>query len=135
MIGDYNLNSIVYNLATDPGADDELVVYRAPQSMTIRRVTAVSSVANGAGTAVGLTVISLGTTGTAIAGTVCAEFGGTAAATRFAAGVPQTTTTITDPYVAAGEYIGLKYDETSDWVAGIYRVQIDFVWGKGSEVS
>lgn len=135
MIGDYNLNTVSYTIQIDPGADDEIVIWRAPQSATIRRVTAVSTVANGAGTAVGLTLISLGTTGTAIAGTVCAEFGGTAAATRFAAGVPQTTTTITDPYVAAGEYLGLKYDETSDWVAGAYTVQFDFVWGKGSEVS
>jgi hypothetical protein len=134
MFGDYQ-SSFSYTIQIDPGADANIVIFRAPQPLTIRRVTAVSSVANGAGTAVGLTLISMGTSGTVNSGTVCAEFGGTAAATRFAAGVPQVKTTITDPYVAEGEYLGLKYDETSDWVAGAYTVQFDYVMGKGSEVS
>lgn len=125
MFGDQAKITGTFDLSVDPGGDKNYPIFKAPIALTVESFSAVVLKTQNAGTAVALRLINMGTPGTASAGTISAILGGTASAARLTASVPATSTTMTTPYVAANEWIGLQVDEEgAGWESGdVVRVQ------------
>jgi hypothetical protein len=139
MFGSSTPATVVFDLAVDPaGASANYPIWRAPIACTINGFNMQSNKTQNAGTATVGQLVNFGTAGTAIkasGGTISASLGGTAAASRLTANVPARTTTMTNPYVAAGEYVTFAYaEEGAGWESGEWiRVQFDVVWGDQAE--
>lgn len=137
MFGSNNVQSAVLHIDVDPGGDDVYHLWRAPVAATFVRFTVMSNQTDNAGTGIAYTLLNFGTAGTAVkasGGTISATLGGTASADRLTADVPATSTTFTNPYVAAGEYVRLNLDELgAGWQSGqIVTIQADYMLGKGA---
>lgn len=135
MFGANNVQSVILHIDVDPGGNDVYHVWRAPVGSTIQRVVAMTNKSQNAGTAIAIALHNYGTAGTAIkssGGTVGGALGGTAVASRLTADVPAASTSFTNPYVAAGEYVRLALtEEGAGWQSGeILTVQVDYVLGK-----
>lgn len=133
MFGDQKKSYSVF-LSYDPGADDDMPVWRAPQRVTITGATWVNTNTLAASSANYFTLALLngGSSGTAtdsIAGTV----GGTAAGGTAPGWTALTPTdfTISDGAVEANEVVVLRYDETGTGTFTSGLLQIDYVDGVG----
>jgi len=135
MFGSEQVHTISFDLGTDPGGDLDHPIWRAPRACTVQRLVAWTNKAHNAGTAFALWLENWDTGGTAVkssGGTISATLGGTA--DPFAANTPDTTATMTNPYMAQGEYLALALDEQgAGWQSGErLRVQVDVVFGKAA---
>jgi hypothetical protein len=138
MFGEQAVYPVIFDLATDPTASANFVLFRAPIACTVQRFTAVSNKASGSGTAIALRLVNFGTVGTAIksaGGTIgTAQLGGTVV-NPLGANVPASTASFTNPYIAAGEYIALQLtEEGGGWQSGeVLRVQVDIINAKTAD--
>ena len=135
MFGSNNVQSVTLHIDLDPAGNDVYHVWRAPVAATVQRVVAMSNKTQNAGTAIAIELHNYGTAGTAIkssGGTIGGGLGGTASASRLTADVPAASTSFTNPYLAAGEYVRLALtEEGSGWQAGEnLTVQVEYVLGK-----
>lgn len=134
MFGSENIETIS-RVITDPGADDKQIhLWRAPRACEVKSAYIVARDAQSAGSAGEYTLQNFGTAGTAIkstGGTIVSTLGGTAAAARLAAGVPEAGT-IVEGTLAEGEWVVLDYQETGDFVESAVLVQFDVVYGVGA---
>jgi hypothetical protein len=138
MFGEQAVYPVVFDLATDPTASANYALFRAPVACTVQRFTAVSNKASGSGTAIKLRLVNFGTVGTALktsGGTISASLGGSAVAEQIGANVPASTTSFTNPYIAAGEYVALQLtEEGGGWQSGeVLRVQVDVINAKTAD--
>lgn len=135
MFGSEVVHTITVDIDVDPGGDKDYPIWRAPRAATVQRLTVVTDTAHNAGSAYALWLENWGTGGTAVkasGGTISASLGGTA--DPMAASTPETTATMTNPYMAEGEFLALALDEQgAGWQSGeVLRVQIDVVLGKAA---
>lgn len=123
MFGSDNIKSMSVAVQ-DPGADDrQIFLWRAPAACEILRAYAITDATQGAGTAGSLALHIYSSAGTpALAGTVAAAVGGTAA--PLTADVPSAYT-ISEGTLAAGQWLVADYQEDNDWSGG---TQIMIVW-------
>jgi hypothetical protein len=128
MFGDL-VKSVSIFLDYDPAADDDIGVFRAPHTLTLKgaRFWTVNALAGSTANYFDLALLNGGTAGTAtdaIAGTI----GGTAG---WSANTP-TAFTISDGAMTAGELVVLRYNEegTGTFTAGV--LQLDYVDGVGA---
>jgi hypothetical protein len=138
MFGEQAVYPVIFDLATDPGGNANYPLFRAPMDLTVQRFSAVSNKASGSGTAIKLRLVNFGTVGTAIkasGGTISASLGGSAVAEQIGASVPATTTSFTNPYIAAGEWLTLQLtEEGGGWQSGeVLRVQADIINAKTAD--
>lgn len=129
--------TLTFNLTVDPAGEETYLLWRAPVASTVTRFTVQTNKAHNAGTANAYSLENWGTAGTAIkssGGTILAPVGGTATADRLAADTPTTKALadMTNPYIAEGEYVQLRYTEpATGWQSGeLVTVQVDVVLAK-----
>jgi len=126
---------LIISTATIPadlgGNDKKVALFKVPSGYG--GVTLVDAWAHnsatlaGAGTTFTLTLINMGTTGTASSGTIGAAIG---SATQWTAYTPQAWTLDgTEKYVDAGEYIGVHYHELNSANNTIVQVGIAYLVG------
>lgn len=113
----------------DPGADKNVVIFRARVPCEILAARAISGVAltAGAGTTTTLTIYNGGTSGTAQT-IVGSALGGTTV--DWEAQVAKSFN-LGDGTMAAGEYLWVKYDEEGT-VAPFITILVDYVEGVGA---
>lgn len=118
--------------ASDWQGDDKVAnIFKAPSAalggaIKIVRAYAVNQAATGAGTGFSLTLLNYGTAGTAVAGTVSSELGGTG--DPWAAGTPKAFT-ISDGDLDADEWLVLRKDETNSSDPSRCMVVIQYLHG------
>lgn len=118
-----------YCIETDPAAADIFHIMKAPSALTILDAYMTSENALGAGTAITLSLLNYGTSGTAAEGTIAVANG-----TGLAANVPLAATlTAAQQYVDSGEWLVLDYAETGGgWQSGDrVTLHFNYVLGKG----
>lgn len=135
MFGANDVKTVSFDLHVDPAGAETYLLWRAPVACTILRATIQTNKTQNAGTAFTLALHNYDTTGTAIKstdGTAIVALGGTASGSQLTADVPSSTTSILNPYVAAGEYLVLSYAEQgSGWQSGeLVKYQVDYVIGR-----
>ena len=134
-MSDNEFYTVTLDVAVDPAGNKVYPVWRAPDYATVRRLTTVTSIAHNAGTAYAISVLNYGTAGTAVitGGTVIGALGGTASPNG--ALVPKTTSTVTSPFVTAGQYLVVSLTEQgAGWQAGeVLRVMVDVQFGKAAD--
>lgn len=132
----FDVNIAVYNLAdtaNDWQGDAKIGhVLKAPSAtqgggLTILKAYAVNQAATGAGTSFALQLLNYGTGGTSQDSVISSALGGTAS--PWAAGTPKEFT-ISDGYIAPGEWVVLKKTETNSSDPSRCSVIIEYVMGK-----
>jgi hypothetical protein len=113
MFGYDNVHSVTVCFA-DPGADNTIHLWKVPSYLTKIEIIDAwvcfdTTITQGSGTGVALTLSDYGSTGTAEAGTVVATVGGTA--TTWTKNVP-VALTVAEGTMDASDYLVCKYDET-----------------------
>lgn len=135
-INSENIKSITLPIDADPvGSDHYFHLLKAERDLTVLSAYMVSKTAQGAGTATKLRLENWGTSGAAVAGTVCAYVGGTATASQLAALTPAAATIDTDQdYIDSGEWLVVHYaEEGAGWVANDrLTFTVNYVIGLGA---
>lgn len=132
MFGADNIQTVSWVINDPAATNKQIFLMRAPVALEITGARAIAQNAGGAGTASSYALHIYSTASTpALAGTVAAAVGGTASATRFAAGVPQTYT-ISEGTLAAGQWLVCQYDETNDNTEVNVTIHVDYVLGVGA---
>jgi len=124
------LNEQTYSvLVGDPGADDKRVPFmRAPVDMEVLSARIIVQNDQGTGSATTFRLENWGTAGTAVAGTVIADLGGTHADDRLSAETPAAGSVV-EGTVLEGEYLYLDTQLTGAWVEQQVWYEILYVEG------
>lgn len=127
MFGSNTKQSVVVYIDHDPAADDVLPVWVAPAQCEI--VSACAVVAN-AVAADGTNHFSLTLHNRGTAGTATTAISDTIGGTVGWAALTPTAFTLSNGTVAAGQLIGVSYDENGTGTFGAMTVQLDYVIGQ-----
>lgn len=127
MFGGMNKKSVVCYIDHDPGADDDLPLWIAPDQCEITGAKVVIANDVNASTAnyFNLALYNGGTAGTALTA-VAGTIGGTAGWT----GLTPVAFTVSNGTVTAGELVKLRYNEEGTGTFAAMTVQLDYVVGQ-----
>jgi len=133
MFGYDNVHPVVVTIS-DPQGDGTLIVFKIPSRWDKAELLsgyAVSdtTITKGSGTGIALRLLDMGSTGTAVSGTMTSSLGGTDV--TWTQHVPKALT-VSEGTIDASDYIGLVYDETGTVAPLNITVQLDFVNGVGA---
>lgn len=127
MFGSYDVKSFVVGLNYDPGADDDIPVWVAPQDAVI--TGASFTLANAlAGSTANYFDLALYNGGTA--GTATQEIGGTIGGTAGWSALTPVAFTVSNGTVTAGDVVYARYNETGTGTFTSAILQIDYVLGQ-----